>query len=75
VPLFGELDPHVIQSGKGVNWPGSELARVLLADSGSEKARYPRVSRPLVNCGFADLRIFKRVKCGWFCGFFCTGDG
>ena len=21
-------------------------------------------------CGSADLRIFKRVKCGWFCGFF-----
>jgi len=21
-------------------------------------------------CGSADLRIFKHVKCGWFCGFF-----
>ena len=23
--------------------------------------------RPPVKCGSADLRIFKRVKCGWFC--------
>jgi len=26
-------------------------------------------------CGSADLQIFKRVKCGWFCGFFCGRDG
>jgi len=26
---------------------------------------------PAVKCGSADLRIFKRVKCGWFYGFFC----
>jgi len=29
---------------------------------------YPR--GPPVKCGFADLRIFKRVKCRWFCRFF-----
>ena len=27
------------------------------------------IYRPPVKCGSADLRIFKRVKCGWFCGF------
>jgi len=25
---------------------------------------------PPVKCGSADMQIFKRVKCGWLCGFF-----
>jgi len=30
---------------------------------------------PPVKCGSADYRIFKRVKCGWFCGFFAVVTG
>jgi len=31
--------------------------------------------RPLVKCGSADLRIFKRVKCGGFADFFADVTG
>jgi len=32
-------------------------------------------SWPPVKCRSGDLRIFKRVKCRWFCRFFCRRDG
>jgi len=41
----------------------------------SAVVRCGSVAGPPVKCGFADLRIFKRVKCRWFCDFFCGRDG
>lgn len=42
------------------------MAIIIVTDGASGKMRI---------CGSADLQIFKRVKCRWFCGFFADVTG
>ena len=45
---------------------------VILKDDGTARSviRPMGVRLPGLITACSDLRIFKRVKCGWFCGFF-----